>query len=284
MRSRHRLSKFLLRSGHALPGQGVDTAARAVARQAALRGRALAGDVHRLPAARSQGLVQRRRALIDALEAGGPREQPRADGRKAALLPRDRHAHRRRAVRGSRRLRAVREAQRCSRGSSVSCRASTPPTSKRVQGQITKAGPPHARRLLVEAAHHYRHQPAVAPGSRRHARPDRTRVSCRSRGAASVACTSAGRTSRARAASAPGPSRSPAHASSPRSAGRPRPWTEHNRHHPTRARRLPGRARATTKAVTSPLNGPANTGYGQPGSPSGWRPLLDCEPGDEQGS
>jgi transposase len=33
---------------------------------------------------------------------------------------------------------------------------------KRVQGQITKAGPPHARRLLVEAAHHYRHRPVVS--------------------------------------------------------------------------------------------------------------------------
>jgi transposase len=32
---------------------------------------------------------------------------------------------------------------------------------KRRQGSITKAGPTHARRLLVEAAHHYRHQPAV---------------------------------------------------------------------------------------------------------------------------
>ena len=32
---------------------------------------------------------------------------------------------------------------------------------KRVQGQITKAGPPNARRLLVEAAHHYRHRPAA---------------------------------------------------------------------------------------------------------------------------
>jgi transposase len=32
---------------------------------------------------------------------------------------------------------------------------------KRRQGSITKAGPPHARRLLVEAAHHYRHRPAV---------------------------------------------------------------------------------------------------------------------------
>jgi len=29
--------------------------------------------------------------------------------------------------------------------------------TKRRQGSITKAGPPHARRLLVEAAHHYRH-------------------------------------------------------------------------------------------------------------------------------
>jgi transposase len=33
--------------------------------------------------------------------------------------------------------------------------------SKRRHGAITKAGPPHARRLLVEAAQHYRHQPAI---------------------------------------------------------------------------------------------------------------------------
>jgi transposase len=32
---------------------------------------------------------------------------------------------------------------------------------KRRLGSITKAGPGHARRLLVEAAHHYRHQPAI---------------------------------------------------------------------------------------------------------------------------
>jgi transposase len=31
--------------------------------------------------------------------------------------------------------------------------------SKRRQGSITKAGSAHARRLLVEAAHHYRYQP-----------------------------------------------------------------------------------------------------------------------------
>jgi transposase len=35
---------------------------------------------------------------------------------------------------------------------------------KRRQGSITKAGSAHARRLLVEAAHHYRHRPAVGEG------------------------------------------------------------------------------------------------------------------------
>ena len=56
---------------------------------------------------------------------------------------------------------------------------------KRTQGQITKAGPPHARRLLVEAPHHPRHQPAVRLGLQaRQAGQDP--VSCRSPGAASA--------------------------------------------------------------------------------------------------
>jgi transposase len=38
---------------------------------------------------------------------------------------------------------------------------------KRRQGSITKAGSIHARRLLVEAAHHYRHRPAVDGLARR---------------------------------------------------------------------------------------------------------------------
>jgi transposase len=33
---------------------------------------------------------------------------------------------------------------------------------KRRQGSITKAGPGHARRLLVETAHHYRHRPTIS--------------------------------------------------------------------------------------------------------------------------
>jgi transposase len=36
--------------------------------------------------------------------------------------------------------------------------------TRRRQGSITKAGSIHARRLLVEAAHHYRHRPAVGDG------------------------------------------------------------------------------------------------------------------------
>lgn len=35
---------------------------------------------------------------------------------------------------------------------------------KRRQGAITKAGSVHARRLLVEASHHYRHRPAITKG------------------------------------------------------------------------------------------------------------------------
>jgi transposase len=34
---------------------------------------------------------------------------------------------------------------------------------KRRQGAITKAGPGHARRLLVEAAHQYRRPPRIGP-------------------------------------------------------------------------------------------------------------------------
>jgi transposase len=41
----------------------------------------------------------------------------------------------------------------------VSCEHSS--DQRRRQGSITKAGPPHARRLLVEAAQHYRYRPQI---------------------------------------------------------------------------------------------------------------------------
>jgi transposase len=46
---------------------------------------------------------------------------------------------------------------------------------KRRQGSITKTGSAHGRRLLVEAAHHYRHKPAVGDGlaRRQHAQDPR---------------------------------------------------------------------------------------------------------------
>ncbi len=260
MRSRHRLSKFLLRRGHRFPARR-GRSRTSVARQAALRGSlSQATFVDYLCAV--QGLVQRRRALIGVLEAAVPRAAT-PDGRAAALLPRDRHAHRRRAVRRSRRLHPVRESPRCCRGSSVWCRASTPLTISAPRARSPRPGPPHARRLLVEAAHHYRHQPRSVRASK-HASPARIPVSLQIAWRCQRRLHDAGVTSRARAASAPGRSRSPAPASSPHSAGRPRPWTDHQ---PTSTRRpaAAGAPRATNRADTSPINGPANTGYGQPG-------------------
>jgi len=58
------------------------------------------------------------------------------------------------------------KADATSQGSSGSCRASTPLTANARRGQITKAGPTHARRVLVEAAHHYVTVPRSASLSR----------------------------------------------------------------------------------------------------------------------
>ena len=65
---------------------------------------------------------------------------------------------------------------------------------KRRQGAITKAGSGHARRLLVEAAHHYRHPPRVSYelGA---ASAARTRAWSMSPGAPSSVFTAAGTTS-----------------------------------------------------------------------------------------
>ena len=49
---------------------------------------------------------------------------------------------------------------------SGSCPPSTPPAAAPRQGSITKAGSTHARRLLVEAAYHYRRRPGVGESAR----------------------------------------------------------------------------------------------------------------------
>ena len=81
-------------------------------------------------------------------------------GRTVALPARDRHADRGRAVRRDRRLRTVRPSRaadelRRTRPERVEHR---PAASAR---PITKTGSSHARRLLVEAAWHYRARPNI---------------------------------------------------------------------------------------------------------------------------
>jgi transposase len=107
-----------------------------------------------------EGLVQRRGVLIEALEDAAP-----ASGHAETI-------NRLRCFRGIDTLTAaglsaeVGSFDRFAKPALLSGFLGIVPCeytsdSKRVQGQITKAGPPHARRLLVEAAHHYRHQPKV---------------------------------------------------------------------------------------------------------------------------
>lgn len=88
--------------------------------------------------------------------------------------------------------------------------------TRRRQGSITKAGSVHARRLLVEAAHHYRHRPAVGDALARRQHGQDPRAIARQ-----LARATPGRFSPVSAASPPASSRSPARASSPPSAGRP---------------------------------------------------------------
>ena len=71
--------------------------------------------------------------------------------------------------------------------------------SKRRLGPITKSGSQHARRLLVEAAWHYRQPPRVSTTCAA-ARPALTRRSSRSPGRPSGDCTTCGRGWRARKA------------------------------------------------------------------------------------
>ena len=103
-------------------------------------------------------LTGRRGTLIDALERALP------DSRHAAVVARLR------CFRGIDTLTAaglsaeVGDWQRFPKPSLLSGFLGIVPSErtsdlKRRQGSITKAGPGHARRLLVEAAHHYRYQP-----------------------------------------------------------------------------------------------------------------------------
>ena len=132
-----------------------------------------------------------------------------------------------------------------SRASSGSCPSERTSDRKRRQGAITKAGPGHARRLLVEAAHHYRRQPAIGVTLARRQQGQDPRV-------IAVAWRAQRRLYQRWAhlrggTSRPAWSRSPSRASSPHSSGRPQPLTDT----PTIAPgTLPGRARAPGRPTT----------------------------------
>jgi len=162
MRSRHRLSKFLLRHGLRFTGRSWTQP----------HGRWLRNLAFEDPLSRVtfidycvavDGLVQRRLALIAVLEEAVPASS------HAPVIARLR------CFRGIDTLTAaglcaeVGSFERFAKPGLLSGFLGIVPSEytsseKRVQGQITKAGPPHARRLLAEAAHHYRRQPAIGEG------------------------------------------------------------------------------------------------------------------------
>lgn len=161
MRARHRLSKFCLRRELRYPGP---QRAWTVPHLGWLEGLQFADApsraVHADYLAAVQALLQRRTALDDALAreaATGP------FAAKIAVL---------RAFRGIDTLSAaglvaeIGDFGRFGRATQVGDFLGLVPSehtsdTKRRQGQITKAGPPGARRLLVEAAWHYRHPPRI---------------------------------------------------------------------------------------------------------------------------
>ena len=222
MRSRHRLSKFLLRRGLRFPGRAwTQPHGRWLGKLSfddALSQAVLVDYVCAVDA-----LVQRRRALIAVLEDA---------------VPASSHAHtiaRLRCFRGINTLTAaglcaeVGRFERFAKPSLLSGFLGIVPceytsSEKRVQGAITKAGPTHARRLLVEAAHHYRRGPRVSYElAARHAGQDPRIVQIAWRAQRRLHLRWAHLGSDLSAASQPARSPSPARASWPRSAGRPRP-------------------------------------------------------------
>ncbi len=161
MRARHRLGKFLLRRGERYAGPGRSWTAKHLGWLRALRFEDTCSQAtfHDYLAS-VELLMGRRSSLIAALEQ---------------QIPGCTHAPviaRLRCFRGIDTLTAagvcaeVGDFHRFARPAMLSGFLGIVPCErtsdeKRRLGSITKAGPPHARRLLVEAAHHYRHRPVI---------------------------------------------------------------------------------------------------------------------------
>lgn len=161
MRARHRLSKFVLRRGERYPGPGGAWTKR---HMAWLRAQAFEDACSRATftdyLAAVELLVGRRGGLLATLE-----QAILASSHAAAI-------GRLRCFRGIDTLSAaglcaeVGDFRRFARPKLLAGFLGIVPSertsdSKRRQGSITKAGPGHARRLLVEAAHHYRYPPRI---------------------------------------------------------------------------------------------------------------------------
>jgi transposase len=160
MRARHRLSKFLLRRDIRWRGPGGAWTRRHVSWLRGLRFDDLCSQATFIDYLSGvEMLVARRATLIAALEQAIP------DSRHAATIA---------ALRCFRGIDTLSAAGLCAevgdfkrfRPKQLSAFLGIIPTehtsdTKRRQGSITKAGSTHARRLLVEAAHHYRHRPAI---------------------------------------------------------------------------------------------------------------------------
>jgi transposase len=167
MRARHRLSKFLLRHELRYPGPGGNWTERHLEWLGSLR--------FPDPAARA--------TFIDYLSAIEGLQQRRGvlEGAIIELVPQSPHAEtiaRLRCFRGIDTLSAaglvaeIGDFRRFAKPTQLAGYLGITPSERtsderRRQGGITKAGPKHARRLLVEAAHHYVRHPVIGAGLRR---------------------------------------------------------------------------------------------------------------------
>jgi transposase len=161
MRARHRLGKFLLRRGERYPGPGGSWTTKHMKWLRTQRFDDVCSQATFLDYLASVELLMgRRQSLIAALEQ---------------QIPGCSHAPviaRLRCFRGIDTLTAagvcaeIGDFARFAKPTMLSGFLGIVPSErtsdeKRRQGSITKAGPGHARRLLVEAAPHYRHQPVI---------------------------------------------------------------------------------------------------------------------------
>ena len=161
MRARHRLGKFLLRRGERYPGPG---RAWTGAHLRWLRGLRFDDPCSQASfadyLAAVELLVGRRVSLLEALEQAIPASS------HAPVIARLRCFRGIDTLSGAGLAAEVGDFGRFAQPRLLSGFLGIVPSErtsdlKRRQGSITKAGPPHARRLLVEAAHHYRRRPVI---------------------------------------------------------------------------------------------------------------------------